>query len=147
MTKWNYRISNNLHKVKEVSRKILNLLDERRLGESFIFDVKLASEEAMINAIKYGNRSSADKSVRIDCDITKEAIVISVEDEGQGFDYRNLPDPTKDENLTKGEGRGLFLIHNVMDKVEFNSQGNRITMTKFFPKIKGVKDADSAKAS
>ena len=129
-----FKISNDFKKVKEISQNILQCLNKRQVDESFLFDVKLACEEAMINAIKYGNESKTNKTVRINCDITKEAVVIAVEDEGQGFNYRNLFEPTTEENLLKTKGRGLFIIRNILDKVEFNSKGNKIIMTKFFPK-------------
>jgi len=129
-----FKIGADFKEIKEVSRKILQCLNKRPLSEAFYFDVKLACEEAMVNAIKYGSKSGRDKTVNINCDITEQAVVITVEDEGRGFDYRNLPDPTRDENLIKAGGRGLFLIRNMMDKVEFNSKGNKVTMTKLFPK-------------
>ena len=129
-----FKISGDFKKVKEISQKILQCLNEKQLNDAFLFDVKLAAEEAMINAIKYGNESEVNKTVSINCDITKEAVVIAVEDGGRGFDYRNLPDPTREENLLKTKGRGLFIIRNIMDKVEFNSKGNKIIMTKSFPK-------------
>jgi len=128
----NFKIPSNFKKVKEVSRKILQGLEKKQVNHSFLFDIKLACEEAMINAIKHGNKSDPDKTVTITCDIKKDAVVIAVEDQGRGFNYKNLSDPTEDENLLKAGGRGLFLIQNIMDKVEFNPQGNKITMTKFF---------------
>lgn len=131
-----FKISGDFKKVKEVSSKILQCLNEKQVDEAFLFDIKLACEEAMINTIKYGNKFETDKSVNINCDITEETIVITVEDEGQGFDCKNLPDPTRNENLLKAGGRGLFIIRKIMDKVEFNSKGNRITMCKFFPRFK-----------
>ncbi len=139
-----FSIPSNLSRIREISRRILQCLKEKKLSEHFLFDVKLACEEAIINAIKYGNKSRAEKVVRIKCDITDRSIVIAVQDEGLGFDYKNLPDPTEEKNVSKTGGRGLFIIRNVMDKVEFNSRGNRITMTKFFPKnLKtGVKNGD-----
>ena len=129
-----FKISSDLKRIKEVSGKILRTLNKRKLDQTFLFDIKLAGEEATINAIKYGNKSQVEKTVSINCDITKEAVVITVEDEGEGFNFRDLPDPTKDENILKAGGRGLFLIRNLMDKVEFNTKGNRIIMTKLFPK-------------
>lgn len=127
-----FAIASDIKKVKEASEKILRCLNGRDLSDSFLFDVRLASEEAVINAIKHGNKGEAGKAVKIDCNVKEEAVVITVEDEGEGFDYKNLPDPTREENILKGYGRGLFLIHNAVDKVEFNSPGNKITMTKFF---------------
>ena len=130
----NFKIPSNFKKVKEVSQKILQCLEEKQVDQSFLFDVKLACEEAMVNAIKYGNKSQNNKVVSVTCDIKKDAVVISVEDQGEGFNYKDLSDPTQDGDLLKARGRGLFLIHNIMDKVEFNVQGNKVTMTKFFPK-------------
>ena len=129
-----FKINNDIKKIKQISNKILECLSSKQLSEDFKFDVRLACEEAIINAIKYGNKSNPNKSVNIDCHISQEAVAISIKDEGEGFDYKNLPDPTEDQNLFKNGGRGLFLIHKIMDKVEFNSKGNRITMTKFLPK-------------
>lgn len=129
-----FSIPSDLSKIKQISTKILRCLNERKVSESFLFDIKLACEEAVINAIKYGNKSSPNKSVSVDCQIGQQSVVIAVSDEGPGFNHVDLPDPTTDENLLKTGGRGLFLIRKIMDKVEFNSQGNRITMTKFFPK-------------
>lgn len=131
-----FNIPSDLKKIKEVSQQVLQCLNKGQVGESFLFDVKLACEEAMINAIKYGNKSKLEKTVNIECDLTKGAVIITVEDEGYGFDYRNLPNPTQEENILKGGGRGLFLIREKMDKVEFNKKGNKITMTKFFSKPK-----------
>ena len=131
-----FTLTNDFKKIKDISRRILECLNEKQVDDAFLFDVKLACEEAMINAIKYGNKGRTDKIVSISCDIKESAVVIAVCDEGQGFDYRNLPDPTKPENLLKSGDRGLFLIRNIMDKVEFNSKGNKITMTKLFPKGK-----------
>ncbi|MBN2097401.1 MAG: ATP-binding protein [Candidatus Omnitrophica bacterium] len=127
-----FRINSDLKRIKEASLKILAGLEKKQLDQGFLFDLKLACEEAMINAVKYGNKSNKDKTVSISCDIRDDAVVVSVEDEGNGFDYRALPDPTSGENITKTRGRGIFLIRQLMDKVEFNSPGNRITMTKFF---------------
>lgn len=126
-----FKITNDFKEVKQISSKILKCLNKKQLDQTFLFDLKLACEEAIINAIKYGNKSNSNKTVKIDCDITREAVVISVEDEGEGFNYRDLPDPTTDENISKCGGRGLFLIQNIMDKVDFNAKGNKITMTKF----------------
>lgn len=131
-----FTIPSNFKNIRQVSEKILQRISAKQHGASFLFDIKLACEEAMINAIKYGNKHNANKVVRITCEITKEAVVITVEDEGNGFDYKHLCDPTTDENLLKTGGRGLFLIRNVMDKFKFNAQGNKITMTKYFPKTK-----------
>jgi serine/threonine-protein kinase RsbW len=62
--------------------------------------------------------------------INKNKAVISIMDEGDGFDPKTIPDPTKPENLVKDCGRGLFIVHNYVDKVTFSEKGNRITVEK-----------------
>lgn len=137
-----FKIPSDFKNVKEASQKVLQSLNGRELSDSFLLDVRLACEEAVINAIKHGNKTSPGKTVNISCDVKEGAVVITVEDEGRGFDYQNLPNPTEEENVFKGCGRGLFLIHHAMDKVEFNSSGNKITMTKYFSKSGRGKNAD-----
>lgn len=142
-----FEITSDLKKIRQASQRILECLNDRQVDEGFVFDVKLACEEALINAVKHGNQFQADKIVKIDCQLTEASIVIAIEDKGKGFDYKNLPDPTKRENLLKAGKRGLFLIRQAMDKVDFNLQGNKITMTKFFPGLKGGENADKTKKS
>lgn len=85
----------------------------------------------MINAITHGNRRDRRKSVKITCWAEGDKLNIEVEDEGGGFDYRTLSDPTTNDNLTKGSGRGVYLIHNLMDEVVHNGIGNKIKMVKY----------------
>ena len=125
------QIPSDLKYVRSLSVKVIGALAPLALDESTILDIKLAIEEAVTNAILHGNRSCQDLPVTITFSVNKKRLQISVADKGDGFDYRNLPKPTQDENLTKTQGRGLFLIHHVMDKVHFNDKGNRIRMVKY----------------
>lgn len=125
-------VPTNIREIKKVSNAILNALDGSQATDSFIFDVRLACEEALINAIKHGNKNQKDKKIVVNFDITDKSVVISVEDEGQGYNYQQLPDPRHVSNLLRTGGRGLFLIRKMMDKIEFNEKGTKITMTKYF---------------
>jgi serine/threonine-protein kinase RsbW len=100
------------------------------LDEDGGFDIRLCVEEAVRNAIVHGNHSDRKRSVKVDCRVENGAAIIEVEDEGAGFDYNNVPDPTKESNILKNSGRGVYLIKKLMDKVEFNKAGNRIKMVK-----------------
>jgi len=91
-------------------------------------NLQVGVTEALSNAMLYGNRRDPRKRVRIEARITTETITINVTDEGLGFDPDAVPDPTLPANLTRDGGRGLFLIHKLMDRVEFNECGNSITM-------------------
>ena len=76
----------------------------------------------------YGNRSDRSKRVRVELTITAQAIITRVTDEGQGFDYERVPDPTTPESLLKPAGRGIFLMRKLLDEVSFNRRGNSVTL-------------------
>jgi len=126
------QIENDSHRLKEASDKLLLQLKEKGIDEDIVFDVHVGFEEALRNAMIHGNRNEPAKKVRIETEITDEYVQITVEDEGQGFDPGNLPDPTLDENLLKEGGRGVYLIKHLMDEVTFEKGGRRIIMKKYF---------------
>lgn len=90
----------------------------------------IALDEAFVNAVVHGNRSDASKLVRIRAELTPHEARFTIEDEGEGFDRTKVPDPRDPANLFKTSGRGVLLIHNIMDDVEYNELGNRLTMVK-----------------
>lgn len=114
----------------EVQERILALLEERAYSQKDLFGVKLALEEALVNAIKHGNGLDPDKMVRVRYEISSEKVSIDIEDEGAGFDPADVPDPTDDENLEKPSGRGLMLMKAFMTSIEYNTRGNRVIMVK-----------------
>jgi serine/threonine-protein kinase RsbW len=116
---------------------ILPALSARGYGERALFAVKLALEEAVINSIRHGNQLDPTKKVRIEFTLDDDKAVISVADEGKGFDPASVPDPTLEENLEITAGRGLVLMRAYMDKVEFNEKANKVTMTKYAPWRRG----------
>lgn len=95
-----------------------------------VFSIKLAMEEAVTNAIKHGNRFDRSKKVIIRWACNHTSFTLSVRDEGHGFTPGSVPDPTKPENLGLPYGRGLMLMQAYMDRVEYNSLGNEVTMVK-----------------
>jgi serine/threonine-protein kinase RsbW len=90
----------------------------------------IALDEAFVNAVKHGNKQDARKLVRITADLSAQEARFTIEDEGEGFDVAAIPDPRDPENLFKTSGRGVLLIYNIMDQVEYNERGNRLTMVK-----------------
>ncbi|HJU74499.1 MAG TPA: ATP-binding protein [Gemmatimonadaceae bacterium] len=91
------------------------------------FNVRVALTEALSNAILYGNREDADKAVRVTADLKDSALVLEVYDQGPGFDLEaSTNDPTKLENLLREDGRGLFLMRKLMDRVEQVSNGSNM---------------------
>jgi serine/threonine-protein kinase RsbW len=90
----------------------------------------IALDEAFVNAVKHGNKSDPTKLVRITAELTPQEASFTVEDEGEGFDINQIPDPCDPANLFRASGRGVLLIYNIMDEVEYNAQGNRVKMVK-----------------
>ncbi|MGA9996263.1 MAG: ATP-binding protein [Pyrinomonadaceae bacterium] len=90
----------------------------------------VALDEAFVNAVKHGNKNDPNKLVRITAELSSREARFTVEDEGDGFDVQEIPDPRDPANLFKTSGRGVLLIYNIMDEVEYNARGNRLTMVK-----------------
>jgi len=91
-------------------------------------NVIIAITEAVNNAVNHGNKEDSNKKVTISCKKTDKKMYFTVEDEGDGFDYENVPDPTDPENLHKLNGRGLFLMKNLVDEIYFHEEGKKIEL-------------------
>ena len=115
---------------RRIQEEIECQLKACRYSEREIFSVKLALEEALVNAIKHGNGLDPNKHVRVGCQITDEKVRIVIEDEGAGFRLEDVPDPTEDANLEKPCGRGIMLMRAFLSLVEYNDRGNRVTLEK-----------------
>jgi len=116
---------------KQPEREILEALQQFAYPEHAVFAVKLALEEAVINAIKHGNQCDPNKFVTVRYDINGCRAVIIVADEGDGFDPDSVPDPTAEENLSKPCGRGIMLMRAYMDEVRYSRKGNMVRMVKY----------------
>ena len=118
----------------KAGRRIVQQITERLVATGWraseLFGVRLAIEEAVVNAIKHGNCRDIDKNVEVKMSFDDAYFVARIEDEGCGFDPRQVPDPTSCERLEAESGRGLALIRNFMDSVQFNEVGNVIEMEK-----------------
>lgn len=113
---------------------ILASLDTLGYQDDVIRKMKITLTELLVNAILHGNNKDFSKKVIVGHLVDKTKAVISIMDEGSGFDYEKIPDPTLPENITKDCGRGLFIVRHYVDEISFNEFGNRITITKFFGK-------------
>lgn len=123
-------IPNDTEAAREVQERIVGLLEQNAWPMRDCFGVRLSLEEAMVNAIKHGNRMEPDKKVRIVCELTEDEITIVIEDQGEGFELEEVPDPTDEDNLDKPGGRGIMLIRSFMNGFAYNDKGNRVTMSK-----------------
>lgn len=123
-------IPSDLNRARQLEESLIQRLSEAGYGESDVFAIKLALEEALVNAIKHGNQYDPDKSVTVTTEITHEQAKFTITDQGSGFTPEDVPDPTADENLMQPCGRGLMLIRSFMDEAEFNETGNELRLLK-----------------
>jgi serine/threonine-protein kinase RsbW len=98
-------------------------------AERLRFRLQVALAEALANAVVRGNREDPAKRVQVEAELGAETIVVTVTDEGDGFDPAQVPEPIRPEQLFETCGRGLFLIRKLVDDVRFNERGNSICMT------------------
>jgi serine/threonine-protein kinase RsbW len=95
-----------------------------------LFAVKLALQEAAVNAFRHGNRSDPSKSIYVRYLVTAVEVLLEVEDQGPGFDPDLVPSPLSQENVDRPGGRGLFLMRAYMTWVSFSREGNRVTLAR-----------------
>jgi serine/threonine-protein kinase RsbW len=116
----------NIH----VAEKLIDdVCSEYNVKEDYYGELLIAMTEAVNNAIVHGNKLDATKQVTVTFDVLDEKnIRFVIEDEGPGFDYNNLPDPTAPENIEKPHGRGVFLMRKLADQCEFQDDGRIVIM-------------------
>jgi serine/threonine-protein kinase RsbW len=115
---------------RRVQEEIEQALKLQQFSEKEIFGIRLALEEALINAIKHGNQMDHGKKVHIAYHVRADRFEIEITDEGLGFDPEDVPDPTAPENLERSCGRGLMLMRHYMCEVNYSRRGNTVSMRK-----------------
>lgn len=110
---------------------LLDTMTGRGWSQHALFQVQLAYEEAIVNAIRHGNRFDDDKTVAVEMKCDDDRVWIQITDQGDGFDPKSVPDPRQDELLDVPGGRGVLLIDQIMSEVKYNARGNQVTMVKF----------------
>lgn len=96
------------------------------VNDDFYGNVLIAVTEAVNNAIQHGNNSEVEKTVHLEVGDKQTEFCFSVSDQGKGFDFENLPDPTAPENILKENGRGIYLMKNLADELIFENGGNKV---------------------
>ena len=123
-------IASDPTEARRVQDDIERALVACNFDEREIFSIRLALEEALVNAIKHGNQMDRNKKVSISYHVNPQLFEIFIADEGLGFDPEDVPDPMASENLERPCGRGLLLMRHYMTEVIFHPPGNRLTMKK-----------------
>src|SRR4030042_2139678 len=123
-----YKISSRIENLRKIEKLVDDLSTELNISSDIYGNILIASLEAANNAIIHGNKLDENKLVNISIKKDDRSLKIMIEDEGDGFDYRNIPDPTAPENIENVNGRGIFLMEKLSDKIEFSKNGARVEL-------------------
>ena len=121
-------LPSDLALMKPVLEYLIDRVAKLGLIEVEQSNLYVALDEAFVNAVKHGNRHDPEKLLRVTAELSAREAIFTVEDEGDGFNVREIPDPRDPANLFKSSGRGVLLIYNIMDEVEYSDRGNRLKM-------------------
>ena len=121
-------IGSDLEQVDLVGVVIQSALDQTEVDPDQGHWLVMSAREAVINAIVHGNNQEPGKRVLVEVDLDGEDLVVRVQDEGSGFDPKILPDPTSPENLMRPSGRGIFMMRQFADSIEYSFPAKRGTM-------------------
>ena len=114
--------------IRIVESFIDNAKEKFNLDDDIYGNIMVAVTESVNNAIRHGNKSDKKKNVHLTLSLNDNLIRFIVKDEGIGFDYHNLPDPTSPENIDKPRGRGIFLMRHLSDEVTFKNEGSEVEL-------------------
>lgn len=129
MSKSELTIFSDLNNLPEVEDFIENLIDKFGIEENLRVRIMLPVIEAVNNAILFGNKKDSKKTVKLTAAMNNREMIITVEDEGEGFDFSHIPNPTTPENLMKTTDRGLYLMMTLTDNLLFTRNGAKVEMT------------------
>lgn len=123
------QIPSIIENIRMIESFIDNAKERFHLDENLYGNIMIAVTEAVNNAIKHGNNGNSSKNVFLSLTLNDNLLKFVVKDEGAGFNYNDLPDPTAPENLEKPGGRGIFLMKHLSDEVEFLEKGKVVALS------------------
>lgn len=121
-------INSSVENLTFVEKEIESIFGNFNFAEDHYGNVLIAVTEAVNNAVRYGNQEDVTKLVNINFASKKDRLVVTIKDQGVGFDYNALPDPTDPENLEKLQGRGIYLMKHLSDSIAFSDNGSKVEM-------------------
>jgi len=126
---YSLQLPSNSESVAVLENFIDDLVEKLEIGEDVYANLMTCLNEAITNAIYHGNKQDPNKKIYVNLDvILNKRLVFTVADEGDGFDFNNIPDPTDLENLEKLTGRGVFIMKRLADQCIFNTRGNEVEL-------------------
>jgi serine/threonine-protein kinase RsbW len=123
------KIGSKISNLRIVETAVDEVSNQIGINQDNYGKIMVSIMEAVNNAIVHGNKSVESRTVEIEISYEKNWLEVTVEDEGSGFNVNKVPDPTNAENIEKSNGRGVFLMSRLADKIAFNERGNRVTMS------------------
>ena len=115
--------------IRIIESFIDNIKEKFSLDDDIYGNIMIAVTESVNNAIMHGNKNNRTKNVTLSLSLNDNTINFKIKDEGIGFDYQNLPDPTSPENIDKPSGRGIFLMKHLSDEVNFSNNGSLVELS------------------
>lgn len=129
------RFASRIEAVAEAAAAVSEFLNRVGISEDVAFGIDMAVREAITNAVLHGNKLDNAKFAEVDLKKSEETLEISVRDEGKGFNPNEVADPTKDENILKTSGRGIFFMRNFMDEVDWTVNPGGGTTVRMIKKL------------
>ncbi len=125
----NLQITSDPENLRIVENLIDQLSEEHKIESDLYGKILVATVEAVNNAIIHGNKSDKNKKIDIWVSTDLKKVKVRVRDEGEGFEYDNVPDPTAPENIENIHGRGVFLMRQLSDNIKFRNKGSEVELT------------------
>ncbi|MEO6849076.1 MAG: ATP-binding protein [Mucilaginibacter sp.] len=122
------QLPSNPESITLLENLIEHIADKHQVSEDTFANMMTCLNEIAINAIMHGNKLDANKKVIVNAEVDAKRVIWTITDEGEGFDYDHLPDPTAEENLEALTGRGVFIVKQLADQCIFNATGNEVEL-------------------
>lgn len=122
-------IKSSIENLRLVEKFVDEVYEQYKFSDEIYGNILIATMEAANNAIMHGNKNDEKKQVEIRLQKNKSDLELTIKDEGTGFDFKSIPDPTSPENVEKITGRGVFLMEKLSDKIEFLENGRIVKLT------------------
>ena len=122
------RLTSRAENIILVERMVEDVCDVYNVSQDMFGNILIALTEGVNNAIYHGNKANPNKYIEIYFKATSEQLKFAIKDEGSGFDYNNVPDPTRPEKVEEPDGRGVFLMRKLANKVSFEDNGATVIL-------------------
>lgn len=120
--------ASDIKNISVVEQLIDDINKKFNLDRDIYGNILIAVLEAVTNSVIHGNKRNPEKKVNIQFEANEKTFQFIIEDQGPGFDYSNVPDPTKPINVEKPHGRGIFLMMKLSDDITFENKGRRVIL-------------------